>query len=906
MYSPSSTSGASCLLPKLPELTDAETAEWQSLSAESDPVLLDEAKLRFGRRLEQEGKFQAAAADFAGLIAGASNAAIRDQAQGELDVLQGSGSFGARFQLQGGQILRELLKPEPILLMAAGSMAFRLGKLATLGKLASIPEAGWLSRGFGLRAAANTAGWLTETSAITLGSLALESAAGRPVSAGVLAKNFASTGLLLGSLRLMGHAAGLFASPATRSLAQQTGMYGGILLADRIETKLGFKTEAAGANPWSSAFLTWAQFNAGGVIAHGVLGEGFRSFENKLELATSSLESPPDTGQTLPGPRLAVATGQSLETNENFPSRLVDFLAASLTKGGSAGTYPREARFNLLYESPREATLEDLAFWARELNAEPSNPRRSLEAMLILHRIEGSQAKNPGDIAKGFEIVQREIAKLTLKQIEAINQLLEQEYEDGKPIVHGLILLEQVATLSLHSTARRKAYSLREQFDARFERDINDSDKWRKIPREQQFENLEAAAKLGDEVGVMRWAAALVDSAAMLRRMGTHPNAIVRQFVFSHLDLPSLTTEHCLDVWSQGERQRIVADIQSGELLRSSKALDILQFFSSHGVVAAYPLYQKFLDHVTGIGPLSPEAIAAEATAKEADTEFPYPHEERRKALLDNPSQATLVDATYWCGALRKATSAQDMADALKVLHIMDELFDGKSTESTLARQQLQNAIAKISPAQLDQFASFLEQDYLSGSPTTHGSWFFYRALRRYPDMNIRRHAKALSTALMELIVENSIENLGDPAPPKLAGVDLTTAWKRLEDAAQMEDGDRVKDWIAVILQNQRLEPKDRDPTLKTLLRHPNSFVRLSLLLGMLEGYIPKMDLRQLWADGEKGRILNDFQVSKGRSELAGHILEILADHVPEAASMLKRYGDNLYSRKKVKPEDLN
>ncbi|MCC6272405.1 MAG: hypothetical protein IT572_02960 [Deltaproteobacteria bacterium] len=263
--------------------------------------------MNLARRLEAEDRLEAAAELYA-VVAGAVSPLTGDKrerplqarAQRHLDGLQGKGTFGSRAEFLLRRLAKDATHPSSILAMGAAGMAFRLTRAATLSRLALSP-AGFFTRGLGLRVGGALAGFGAETLAFTAVGKGGAALLDEPVdlSPQAWARDGAAGALTLGALKGAGGLtrAGLrrwaagegSIAAATRGLAPQAAMFGGILLAHRLEESLGWRSAASNAVRIGDAFATLVHFQVGGRLAGAFFGRRFKALEAGLDLQAAQV-----------------------------------------------------------------------------------------------------------------------------------------------------------------------------------------------------------------------------------------------------------------------------------------------------------------------------------------------------------------------------------------------------------------------------------------------------------------------------------------------------------------------------------------------------------------------------------------------------------------------------------------
>lgn len=233
--------------------------------------------------------------------------------------------------------------------MGAAGLAFRLTRAATLSRLALSP-AGFFTRGLGLRAGGALAGFGVETLAFTAVGKGGAALFGEPVdlSPRAWARDWAAGALTLGALKGAGAltqaglrrwAAGEGAlAAATRSFAPQAAMFGGILLAHRLEESLGWRSASSHAVRVGDALATLVHFHVGGRLAGALFGRRFKALEAGLDLQAARA-SRGDPRLLAPAPALAVAGGGRLKPGPLSVTNPLDsrpMLAQGSAEGGGA------------------------------------------------------------------------------------------------------------------------------------------------------------------------------------------------------------------------------------------------------------------------------------------------------------------------------------------------------------------------------------------------------------------------------------------------------------------------------------------------------------------------------------------------------------------------------------------
>jgi hypothetical protein len=326
-------------------------AELQALSRERDPELRAESLLSLAGRQERRDRPELAAQIYGELLQSPElSPSLRRRAQTRFDALGGAGEIGARAEVLASRFIHEVSDPNMLFAMTVAGGAFRATRLFTLARLASSP-AGFLTRGIGARGLAGLAGFGVEATVFPaagrLGNLAL----GRELewSASTLSQEWASSFLMLGALKAGGLLTGSLASRSNfwRPFLRQGGMFGGIVLGHQMEVAAGLRERSSPAMTVLDSLATLAQFNVAGRLNRSLLGEGMRTWEQRVDAQTRALSQMPWRLPTLtiPGtsPAFATATptaqlGSGLLLSERLPE-LLNIAAPS----ASSGVAPRPA-----------------------------------------------------------------------------------------------------------------------------------------------------------------------------------------------------------------------------------------------------------------------------------------------------------------------------------------------------------------------------------------------------------------------------------------------------------------------------------------------------------------------------------------------------------------------------------
>ena len=289
----------------------ADLAELRSLRKEGDPELLAEALFGMGRRLEAAGRVELAAELYAAVVQevnalGAEHVLpLGTRAQEALAAILGRGAVGPRAEFLLRNLARQSSDPTMLFAMGAAGAVFRITRLATLSRLVATPNPGLWTQLLGAGRLASLAGFALEAPAFTLAARLGNEALGRSQdwSGRTLGREFASSYLVLGGLKLAGWASGAayrrVAGPAgaqhvqpLRTLFQQLGMLTGILLGHSLEEHLGLRPRQDGATTLTDSLAMLLQFNVAGRLTRHAFGPRFAAWEQGMDLRAAAMAAP--------------------------------------------------------------------------------------------------------------------------------------------------------------------------------------------------------------------------------------------------------------------------------------------------------------------------------------------------------------------------------------------------------------------------------------------------------------------------------------------------------------------------------------------------------------------------------------------------------------------------------------
>lgn len=325
---------------------EAGLAELGQLARETDAELFQEGLLSLAARMESQGRHEAALRIYSCLAEySEARPPLRERARTQMNAIVGVGALGPRAEFLMRNLAREATEPSSLLALGVAGMAFRLTRLAALGRLAASPASNALTRGFGARALASLAGFSVEAPAFTLVGRFGAEALGRRQdwSGSAIRRDLASSFLTLGSLKLAGWASrGLLqrvhgfepVTGFTARLFPQVGMLGGILLGHRLEEGLGLRERRDGATTLVDSLALLLQFHVAGRLSSQALGPRFAGWERSLDLQTETIAARNSPGGG--APRLpAFATAGMLAVEANRETTLP--LAMMTMMGGGDG-----------------------------------------------------------------------------------------------------------------------------------------------------------------------------------------------------------------------------------------------------------------------------------------------------------------------------------------------------------------------------------------------------------------------------------------------------------------------------------------------------------------------------------------------------------------------------------------
>ncbi|MCC6272712.1 MAG: hypothetical protein IT572_04540 [Deltaproteobacteria bacterium] len=306
----------------------AQTRQLDALSRETDPEILYRDLVNFGRQLEAAQPELAAELYSAVLQETPAVGAVppltgdkrerplRTRAQEHLDAILGRGAFGPRAEFLLRNLAQQSSDPAMLSAMGTAGAVFRMTRLATLSRLAATPNPGFLTQLIGAGRLASLTGFALEAPAFTLAGRLGNEVLGRRQdwSGAALGRDFASSYLVLGGLKLAGHVGAnlVFALPARgrtqgsplQLLFQQGSMLAGIMLGHSLEERLGLRPHLDGATTLVDSLALLLQFHVAGALSRPLFGGSFGAWPRRLDLQAEPSGSPLKPAL---GPRLAWA-----------------------------------------------------------------------------------------------------------------------------------------------------------------------------------------------------------------------------------------------------------------------------------------------------------------------------------------------------------------------------------------------------------------------------------------------------------------------------------------------------------------------------------------------------------------------------------------------------------------------
>ena len=462
-------------------------AELRALAREGDAELRAEGLLSLARREEAAGRVEVAAELYAEIVGAnlaftlghdgggrTQGSPLQQRAQEHLDAILGRGAFGPRAEFLLRNLAQQSSDPAMLFAMGTAGAVFRMTRLATLSRLASTPNPGILTQLIGAGRLASLTGFALEAPAFTLAGRLGNEVLGRRQdwSGAALGRDFASSYLVLGGLKLAGHVgANLVFAPGRGGrtqgsplplLFQQGSMLTGILLGHALEEHFGLRPHRDGATTLTDSLAMLLQFNVAGRLTRQAFGTRFAAWEQGLDARVAGLASRPrlpsrpflHEGLT-PQPLAAgaIPAGPESDTHELRLPNIV-MMAAHKPGGGHGGSTHRGLEQMIAEwhaeggaEAPRSGSRPISALEVQAIDAAktPSTERLRFFQEAVLSLLEHRESTFPLRWKGPLGAALRGSAELRLSLLDQLRQgprrLLAQLHE-GRLELSCLVLLE--------------------------------------------------------------------------------------------------------------------------------------------------------------------------------------------------------------------------------------------------------------------------------------------------------------------------------------------------------------------------------------------------------------------------------------------------------------------------------
>ncbi|HKY63988.1 MAG TPA: HAMP domain-containing sensor histidine kinase [bacterium] len=280
--------GAVSRAPQLAAILGVEVSQlpqhpaFEALAHEADAALFEDGLLSLAGRMERTGREAVAARAYVEIRG--EKAAL---AQRRLAALNGGGEIGDRAEVLVRQFGAQLFDPSTLFGLTVAGGAFRATRLAVGARLAAQP-ARLLTRGAPARGLAGLAGFSAEALSFPLSARFAATALGPGQgSLPPLSEDLQRSFLSLGALRLGGRAAQALA-PNRRGPAE-LGMFLGLFSAHRMEERWGWRPPGPASLALVDSLALFAQFQAAGRIAGGIMGPNWARWNRALDARTTTL-----------------------------------------------------------------------------------------------------------------------------------------------------------------------------------------------------------------------------------------------------------------------------------------------------------------------------------------------------------------------------------------------------------------------------------------------------------------------------------------------------------------------------------------------------------------------------------------------------------------------------------------
>ncbi|HEX5034167.1 MAG TPA: hypothetical protein VFW62_06785, partial [bacterium] len=279
-------------------------AELQSLTKERDAELFYSGILHLGGRLQGGDKPEWAQRLYA-LVAGQNDfPELAQRAKTSIAALEGRGEIGARAEVLVSRVSKDFRDPAMIAPMMIGTSVGSLARGVGLSRLAATPAA-WYSRGLGASATAGGLSFAAEVPAFVLSGRALRAMSSAPQA--TWGQDFSTGALSLGAIKVFGAAGkqglaqlhgvnefgvmtrGLGLARYSHPLVNQAALFGGLMSAHSVETKLGLRPQVDDATAVTDTLASMISLGAGARLGRGLLGESYARRMHELEWRTRSV-----------------------------------------------------------------------------------------------------------------------------------------------------------------------------------------------------------------------------------------------------------------------------------------------------------------------------------------------------------------------------------------------------------------------------------------------------------------------------------------------------------------------------------------------------------------------------------------------------------------------------------------
>lgn len=222
---------------------------------------------------------------------------LAGQAQVSMELLSGGGPWERQLERQAHSLPDHFFNAPTLLGMAAGGMAYRIGRGFAIRGLLSSSCPGLLEAA-GIRLASGMAGMSLEVPVFAGTAHLLSGEAG-----GTFRDHLISTGITLGALRSFGWVGSQMGKLGAPRLAGLTGMYAGILSAQHLDPTQSTILKSEGLSPWLQGIITLAQFQAAGAAYRLVAPKPLQTWERyQDQRAEAALQNSVTRSLRLPPP----------------------------------------------------------------------------------------------------------------------------------------------------------------------------------------------------------------------------------------------------------------------------------------------------------------------------------------------------------------------------------------------------------------------------------------------------------------------------------------------------------------------------------------------------------------------------------------------------------------------------